>query len=40
MAPFKAAMQALAEGKNTDQNTLDLMVNVVSSSLEEALGPF
>jgi hypothetical protein len=40
LAPFKAAMQTLAEGKNTDDSTLDLMVNVVSSSLEEALSPF
>ena len=39
-APFKAAMQVIAQGKNTDQNTLDIMVGAVSASLEEALGPF
>jgi len=40
MAPFKAAMQTLAEGKNTDQNTLDIMVKTVSSSIEESLSTF
>jgi hypothetical protein len=40
MEPFKAAMQTLAEGKNTDQNTLDLMTNVVLSSLEASLSTF
>ena len=40
LAPFKAAMQTLAEGKNTDQNTLDIMVKTVSSSIEESLSTF
>jgi len=40
MEPFKAAMQTLAEGKNTDQNTLDLMVKTVSSSIEASLSTF
>jgi len=40
LEPFKAAMQTLAEGKNTDQNTLDLMVKTVSSSIEASLSTF
>ena len=39
-APFKAAMQTLAEGKNTDQNTLELMTKTVASSIEESLSTF
>ena len=40
MEPFKAAMQTLAEGKNTDQNTLDLMLKTVASSIEASLSTF
>jgi len=40
LEPFKAAMQTLAEGKNADQNTLDLMVKTVASSIESSLSTF
>ena len=40
LSPFKAAMQTLAEGKNTDQNTLDIMVKTVTASIEDSLSTF
>ena len=39
-APFKAAMQTIAEGKNTDQNAIKLYTNAIGSFFSKAVEPF
>jgi hypothetical protein len=39
-APFKAAMQALAEGKDTDENTIKLYTEALGSFFTKAVEPF
>ena len=40
LTPFKAAMEQLATGKNTDQSTVDLYVNSMQIYLKKMLEPF
>jgi DNA-binding transcriptional MerR regulator len=40
LTPFKAAMEQLATGKNTDQSTVDLYVNSMQIYLKKSLEPF
>jgi len=39
-APFKAAMQTIAEGKDTDQGTVKLYTNALNSFFQKAVEPF
>jgi hypothetical protein len=39
-APFKAAMQTLAEGKDTDENTIKLYTEALGSFFTKAVEPF